>query len=174
MGRLTPAKGVDWLLAAFGRISGSVVLDIAGTGDDEGRVRRIVDDLDLGERVTFRGWLPEQEVADLCAGARAVIVPSLWHEPAGLVAVEAATYGRAVVASAVGGLREMVVDGVTGLVVAPGDVEGLARAIQRLSDDADLAARLGENGCVRADRLFALDAHLMELDVAYEQAIAGG
>jgi len=174
LGRLTPSKGVDWLLSALDRTPSPIALDIAGTGEDERRLRQIADGLDLGARVVFHGWVSEPETADLCAAARAVVVPSLWHEPAGLVAVEAAAYGRPVVASAVGGLPEMVVEGVTGLVVAPGDVDGLAGAIRRLCDDADLAARLGENGRVRARRDFRLDAHLNDLDVAYEEAMAHG
>ncbi len=171
LGRLTPSKGVDWLLSALALTPSRIALDIAGTGEDERRLRQIADGLDLSGRVAFHGWVPEPEIADLCAAARAVVVPSLWHEPAGLVAVEAATYGRPVVASAVGGLPEMVVDGVTGLVVAPGDVNGLAEAIRRLCDDAELAARLGENGRIRAHRDFTIEAHLAALDVAYQETI---
>jgi glycosyltransferase involved in cell wall biosynthesis len=74
------------------------------------------------------------------------VVPSVWSEPMGLVAVEAMLAGRPVVASDVGGLRDLIRPGVTGLVVPPGDPSALAAALDRLLDDPDARRRMGEAG----------------------------
>lgn len=174
MGRLTPSKGVIWLLHALARTPDTISLDIAGRGPQEPELRRHVGELRLERRVRFHGWLPDGRVAELCEQTRAVVVPSLWHEPAGLVAIEAATYGTAVVASRVGGLPEMVDHESTGLVVPPDDTPGLAHALEMLAADPALAATFGDNGRTRAAELFALETHLAGLDAAYREAMLVG
>jgi glycosyltransferase involved in cell wall biosynthesis len=110
-------------------------------------------------------------VDELLRGARGLVFPSLWHEPAGLVAFEAMTSGRAVIGSRVGGMAEMIDDGVNGLLVAPGDVAGLAGAIDRLAADWPLAKRLGESGRTAAAERFTMDAHLDRLMALYARLV---
>ena len=86
--------------------------------------------------------------ADICA------VPSVWEEPFGLVAVEAMACERPVCASRVGGLQDIVVDGETGLLVAPGDAEALATALARLLDDAVLRRSMGTAGRRRVEEQY--------------------
>ncbi len=86
----------------------------------------------------------------------AAVVPSVWPEPFGAVALEAMAAGRPVVASAVGGLAELVVDGTTGIHVPPGDVPALRNALERIVADAPLRARLGAAGRERAEA-YSLD-----------------
>lgn len=169
MGRLTPEKGLSWLLESFSRADSAATLDIAGQGSEQSRLEKLAQDLNIGDRVTFHGWIDQSELAHLCARARAVIVPSLWHEPAGLVAIEAATYGRPVIASQVGGLTELVEDGTTGLVVSPADIDSLAAAISRLTQDSDLADELGSNGRKMSASRFSLESHLDALFAAYRE-----
>jgi glycosyltransferase involved in cell wall biosynthesis len=96
------------------------------------------------------GFPPEsRELADAYASADLVVVPSK-HEAFGLVVLEAWCAGKAVVATRVGGLPELVEDGVTGRLVPPGDVSGLADAIAGLLGDAGERSRLGEAGSARA------------------------
>lgn len=92
------------------------------------------------------GWLNHAETQRLYQQAYIVAVPSLWHEPFGLVAVEAMAAGKPVVASRSGGLRDIVRDGDTGILTEAGDVPGLATAIARLLDDPALAAAMGARG----------------------------
>ena len=173
LGRLVEEKGVDTAIRAVARLDQSgidVALDIAGSGRAEKRLRRLAADLGLGERACFHGWVDSSGSAALFASARAVLFPARWHEPAGLVALEAMAAGRAVVASAVGGLPETVEDGVNGLLVEPGNPAALAIAIERLANDLGLAARLGAAGCATATAR-SMTAHLAATVAAYRAAI---
>ncbi len=80
------------------------------------------------------------------------VIPSKWAEPFGLVAVEASSMGKPIVASRIGGLADLVLDGVTGFAVAPGNVSELTTALQRLVDDPELRRILGEQGVTFAQR----------------------
>jgi glycosyltransferase involved in cell wall biosynthesis len=94
--------------------------------------------------------LPREEVLHAWGHCLAAVVPSVWPEPFGLVAAEAMAAGKPVVASAVGGLAELVQDGITGIHVPPGDVAALRNALERIVADAPLRARLGAAGRERA------------------------
>lgn len=98
------------------------------------------------------------------------VAPSLWPEPFGLVALEAAAAGKAVIASAIGGLPDIVVDGETGLLVEPGNRAALAAALQRLIDDHALRARLGAAAALRAGT-FKPDEIVPCVEDAYELAL---
>jgi glycosyltransferase involved in cell wall biosynthesis len=171
LGRMIPHKGVEWLLRAAARVRSDVRFDLAGTGNQEGDYRALARSLGLDHRVQFHGWLDGGAIESLLRGARALIFPSLWHEPAGLVALEAMVAGRAVIASRAGGIPEMVTAGVSGLLVEPGDDAALAAEIDRLAADWDLAKRLGEAGRAAAARHHSLDAHLDRLTALYARLV---
>lgn len=124
VGRLVPEKGFDVLIRAAARAG--VRVELVGAGDQERALRDLA--AQVGAAVTFLGSLPPRQLASRYAAARLVVVPSR-REGFGLVAAEAAAAGRAVVASAVGGLPSIVRDGVTGALVPPDDVEELAAAL---------------------------------------------
>lgn len=169
-GRLVPEKGLHVVLDALAIQSRGPQLDIAGTGPQEAALRSAVERRGLGCRVRFHGWCDPTRLASLVAESRALVVPSLWHEPFGLAALDAGVGGRAVIASRVGGLPEVVEDRVTGLVVAPGDVASLASAMDCLGHDRTLAANLGAAGLERARTTFSLDRHLAGLHGIYAEA----
>ena len=85
------------------------------------------------------------------------VVPSLWPEPFGIVALEGMACGRPVIATRVGGLQEIVVDEETGCLVDPGNVEQFADRLERLMDDPDLRAKMGEKGRARVLADFTWD-----------------
>jgi glycosyltransferase involved in cell wall biosynthesis len=172
LGRLTPHKGVDWLLEAQARVQRPIHLDIAGDGNAQDRLRDHAKRLGLESRVHFHGWVDSEAVARLLEGARALVFPSLWQEPAGLVCFEAAAHARAVIASRVGGIPEMVCDQKTGLLVEPGNVWALAAAIGRLAGDADLAQSLGQRACQWVQGQFPMAEHLQKLNHFYRQCIS--
>ena len=171
LGRLTPHKGVDWLLEAAARVQQPIQVDIAGDGNVQEQLRDRAKHLGLENRVTFHGWVDSQQVARLLDASRALVFPSLWQEPAGLVCFEAAAHARAVIASRVGGIPEMVSDQRTGILVEPGDVAALAAAIERLAGDADLAQKLGQHAYESVPRQFAMGEHLQKLNDFYRQCI---
>ena len=125
-GRLSPEKGVEDLLAA----ADGLRLVVAGDGPLRGRVPDAL------------GFVPRPELERLLAGAAVVACPSR-REGFGVVCAEAMARGRAVVASDVGGLRDLVRDGETGLLVPPRDPAALRAALERLLADSSLRARLG-------------------------------
>lgn len=140
-GRLVREKGVDVLLRAFARVRERVPdarLDVVGEGPDRAALQRQARDLGLGTAVRFAGELEAEDMEARLAPAWAVVVPSRWAEPFGLVAVEAIARGVPVVASAVGGLAETVDDGATGLLHPNGDVEALAACLERIADGSAL------------------------------------
>jgi len=148
VGRLVPIKGHRTLLEAFAaarsRVPG-LTLAIAGAGELEPELRAAAPD---GVRFLGRVSPPPYEEHAI------VVVPSL-GEGFGMVALEAAERGRAVIASDVGGLPEIVEDGATGLVVPPGDANRLAEAIVALAGDPGRAGRLGAAARRRAVTAFS-------------------
>ena len=172
VGRLIPVKGHLVLLRAVAqarrRVPG-LSLDIAGHGPLEPALKEYVRELALGDVVRFLGFVsPVQTAID---DAAVVVVPSL-GEGFGMVALEAMERGRAVVASDVGGLPEIVVDGETGLVVPAGDAEALAEAIVALAGDLGRARALGEAGRERALTSFRQERCTSTIESLYLRALS--
>jgi len=167
VGRLIPVKGHSVLLDAFSRARAELpglTLAIAGSGPLEEKLRTRAD-----EGVDWLGHVspvePELERAGI------VVVPSL-GEGFGMVALEAMARGRAVVASDVGGLPEIVADGETGLLVPPGDADALAAALLALARDPARARVLGEAGRRRAQVEFSVERCVERTDALYRAALA--
>lgn len=129
LGGLAPNKGVHIVLEALRGVTGNLRFAIAGdAGAQPGYaadLRRLAD-----PRVTFLGRLTRQQVWEALAGADLVVVPSLWHETYCFAAHEALTAGVPVLASAMGALTEVIVDGVNGRLLPPGDPQAWQAAIQ--------------------------------------------
>jgi len=173
LGRLTPLKGVDWLLRAVKTLDCKVHLDIAGDGYYTDHLKSLATSLGVNDRVTFYGWVQADKAKELLRNARALIFPSLWHEPGGTVALESMVNGRAVVMSKVGGMPEVVIDGKNGLLVEPNDDAGMANALKRLALDYDLAKRLGEAGYQSIPEKYALADHVGNLMKIYDLPLSG-
>jgi glycosyltransferase involved in cell wall biosynthesis len=139
-GRLSVDKGVDTLLRAWRLLPRTMYLDVVGDGPLRDSAREAAASL---PNVTFAGELGRARVLDAMRRARAVIVPSGWYEVAPLTVLEAYANAAPVIASDLGSLREMVIDGETGLRFPPGDPSGLAERVRELASDAELAHRLG-------------------------------
>ncbi len=144
LGALERRKGHAVLLDAARRLASQrPALRYVFAGDGSERAALAGAAHELGDRVVFAGF--RQDVGACLAAADVVALPSL-HEGLGVAALEAMAAGRPVVASRVGGLAEVVVDGETGLFAEPGEPESLATALATLASDRDLRARLGEGG----------------------------
>ncbi len=172
VGRLVPVKGIDTLLRAFAtalREQPDLTLDIAGDGPLRGELESLAASLGLGDEVCFLGRV-EGVTAEM-ERAAAVIVPSL-GEGFGMVALEAAERGRPVIASAVGGLPEIVDDGRTGVLVPRADPSALAAAIVDLVRDPTRAAALGRAARERALGEFSLARCADRTEALYREALA--
>jgi D-inositol-3-phosphate glycosyltransferase len=161
-GRLEPLKGADTLLSAVAQLCREPRFDDVVTlviGDDSGdgaaaggerrRLEMVAGDQGLSSRVRFLGAVDHEELADYYDLADVFVMPSR-TETFGLVALEAQAVGTPVVASAVGGLTEVIEDGLTGILVGARQPDAFAAAIRTLLDDPDLRERMGEAARRRA------------------------
>jgi len=167
IGRLIPIKGHLVLLRAVAQAKARVpdlVLDIAGRGPLAPALEAYAADLGIADSVRFLGFVSGVERA--IEDAAIVVVPSL-GEGFGMVALEAMERSRPVIASAVGGLPEIVADGETGLVVPPADADALAEAIVALASDLPHAAAMGSEGRERAVALFTPELCVEKIEILY-------
>jgi glycosyltransferase involved in cell wall biosynthesis len=171
VGRLVRTKGVELLLDALHLVPSAVFLDVAGEGWRKPALVRRAAELGLAERVRFHGWTDGAALSRLYQRCVAVVVPSAWPEPFGLVALEAMAHGKPVIATAVGGLPEVVLDGLTGFLVPPFDEVRLAERLSQLAADERLACRMGETGRARVVEEHRIDLHLQRLTGALQRAI---
>ena len=177
VGRVSDWKGQDVLaqaladsrmaeIGAVGLVAGN---PFPGNESSERELRELAESLGLGERLRLLGF--RHDIDNVLGAADVLTVPSTRPEPLGLVALEAAAAGLPVVASAHGGVTEVVRDGETGLLVAPGDPAALAGALRQLADDAELARRLGAAGAERVRSGFSRERMLSEVQDAYDEVL---
>lgn len=148
VGRLAAVKGAPLLLdamAALARRHADARLTFVGDGPDRAALERRVDAAGLRDRVTFTGYLDPAGVAARLREADALVLPS-FAEGVPVVLMEAMATAIPVVTTRIAGIPELVEDGVSGLVVPPGDVAALTGALERLAADHDLGVRLGRAG----------------------------
>ena len=171
LGRLVPQKGLDWLLRATAAASVPVHIDVGGEGPQRQELEALARELGIEAQVTFHGWVESARVTELMRQARAVVFPSVWHEPAGLVSLEAAAYGRAVIASATGGIPEYALPSFAQLI-APRDVPGLASALEDLGSNPDQADAMGQQGMQAASTTFAMATFAAQVEAWYHEQAA--
>jgi glycosyltransferase involved in cell wall biosynthesis len=169
LGRITPQKGIPWLLKAIQRINTPCHFDIAGEGYQLQEMQSLAQNLGVSAQVTFHGWLDRGQVSELIRQSRAVLFPSIWHEPAGFITLEAMAHARAVIASRSGGIPEILQDGYTGFLVTPNDVMALAERIELLATNWQMAQQLGVAGRHVAENGYTFDQHFSRLMQFYEK-----
>jgi glycogen(starch) synthase len=124
----------------------------------------------LAERVEFTGWVAPDLVPAFINTAAAVLMPSR-REGLPLVSIQAAQMARPVVAARVGGLPEIVVDGETGIVVAPEDSAALADAIEFLIEHPERAVKMGQAARRRAESYFGWTRYLDDTEALYQRLV---
>jgi len=165
-GRMSPEKGINTLLAAAARLP-KLRVRLAGDGPIMPALVK-----HAPTNTTFLGRLESQKMVEFYQNARFVVVPSIWQEPFGLVAIEAMSYGLPVVASKIGGgLSEIVEDSVTGLLFEPGNSEDLASKIKLLWENPELCRQMGQAGQQKVIREYSEEVYYKRLMAVYEKAI---
>jgi glycosyltransferase involved in cell wall biosynthesis len=162
-GDVTEDKGTWELAEAYRELEDPPPLVLVG--------RCYIDELKEQPGVHALGAWPHALAIEALRRSLFSVAPSLWPEPFGLVALEAAAAGKPIVATDMGGLRDIVVDGETGLVVPAEDRRSLAAAMQRLIADPQLRERLGAAARQQAAR-FSPAAVVPQVEQAYEVALA--
>jgi glycosyltransferase involved in cell wall biosynthesis len=171
IGRPRAVKGYSYLIDAFARLAQghpSAHLLFVGDGPDRSRLEEQVQTTGFIDRVTF---LADQlDIPSLLPALDILALPSL-HEGMPNVAIEAMAAGLPVVATAVGGTPEVIIDGINGLLVPPRNPEALAGALSRLLLDPDLRQRMGQAGRQRAFEQFNIQHTVQQTQVLYESLI---
>lgn len=173
VGRLVRRKGIDETVVALARVPEVELLVAGGTGRDDpdaARIACLAATHGVADRVQLLGPVPRADVPALLRSADAVVcVP--WYEPFGIVPLEAMACARPVVATAVGGLADTVVDGVTGLLVPPRNPRALADELRGLLSSVTTLESFGVAGRDRVLARYGWDRIAVATVAAYEQAI---
>jgi glycogen(starch) synthase len=165
VGDLSRDKGVEVLLEAHRRLGGAPRLILAGREFED-------TPLELSDQAELRGLLDHTSVIELLQMACVVAVPSIVPDCCPTVVLEAMALGRPVVAAASGGIVDLVEDGVTGLLVNPGDAIALSAALSAIVNDRDAAATMGQRALDRAQS-FTASVVVRQVENLYEQLLSG-
>lgn len=173
--RLVPKNGVEFLVEAAPRILErfpQARIVFAGSGRLLEKLQRRVEELRIRMGVEFFGHVPYTEMPRLYREAAVVVMPSL-VEATSLACLEAMASGCAVVASRVGGLAELIEDGVDGLLVEPGNPAQIAEAVCKLLADSDLRRQLGQKARQKVVKHFSWRAQARKIISVYHRLLAG-
>jgi glycosyltransferase involved in cell wall biosynthesis len=170
VGRLSPEKGLDVLIRAAAGLEAGRLL-IVGDGPEAERLRRLATEL-KASRVEFAGFRSGEELARILAEAQFVVLPSRWYENLPFAVMEAFASSKAVVASRLGGIPEMVDDGENGLLFPAGDAAALAACLARMLGDRRMREEMGRRGREKAERLYDREEHYARIEKVYRDVIA--
>jgi glycosyltransferase involved in cell wall biosynthesis len=173
-GQLIRSKGIDTLLEALALTEHPCRLAIAGHGRQEDMFRQMVKNLGIEERVSFLGKLSHEDLAEWFSKAACVVVPSRYPETFGLVGPEAMRYGAALIGTKVGAIEEWLEDGVTGITVPPNDSHAMARAIDQISENPEMAVQMGMAGKKRYEESYRPVGHIHALCALFETLVEVG
>ena len=172
VGRMTAVKRTDDVLLAFRSLLARGVdatLCLVGDGPDRAQLERRAHELGVAKRCLFLGY--QEDVGRFYAAMDAIVLPSA-NEGTPVSVIEALAAGRPAVATRVGGVPDVVEDGVDGFLVEPGDVEGLAERLASLARDPELRAAMGARGREHTLRRYAVERLLDDVDRLYRELLA--
>jgi len=173
--RLAEVKGLKVLFDAMVRLRKTypkLRLTVVGDGPSRSRYETLAAQLGLAESIRFTGYQSQPEVAALLTDADVFVLPS-FAEGVPVTLMEAMSVGLPVVSTTVGGVTELVEDGINGFCVAPGDVDGLVNRIDRLLADPNLRTKLGSAGQAKVLHEFSNDTEAARLQTLFQAAIDG-
>lgn len=174
-GRLSREKGIITLVEAYSRSNCDLPLYIVGTGSVKEEVEGKIKELSMADKIKLLGFKSGRELKDIVAASHCVVLPSEWYENGPYSIMEAMAVGKPVIVSNLGGLPELVDDGVTGYIVPAKDAEKLAEAIKKMSDmpSKDLLA-MGQAATQKAKSMFDAQKYAREIIEKYEEIIKNG
>jgi glycosyltransferase involved in cell wall biosynthesis len=169
-----PVKGHVFLLKALKMLQGRGMKDLTCLVIGEGRLEKELKEytatVGIEKQVRFLGY--RRDVPDLLALMDLVVMPSL-RESFGMVALEAMAMKIPVIASRIGGLKEVVKHEVAGFLVPPGDADALAEAIRRLVENPEMSRKMGEAGRQRVEEHYGLDITVRKIEELYLEIMSG-
>lgn len=171
VGRLTYYKGFRYLVEAAAEVP-DIQVNLVGLGEEADQLRSLVTSLKLRDRVSFTGYLSEEDLAQQMADCDCLCLPSIERTEAfGMVLLEAMYFGKATVIGDVkgSGMGWVVDDGITGIKVEPANSKALAGALNRLATNREECNRMGHMGKEKFDRQFEINHAVAGLVEIYEQ-----
>lgn len=168
VGRLSEEKGIETIIS-LAKILPDITFKIVGRGPAMAMLHRAGDKC---SNLEFVGFRMGDELKELYANATVVLLPSRVHEVFPLITLEAMSVGKPVIASRVGGLPEIIDDGINGFLVPPLDLHGWTEAVMRVFYDDDLQQRLSRGARESIEKRFSLDDHHRKLMMYYEEAMS--
>lgn len=172
LGRVVDYKGIDTVIDAVDLLKGKVQVLIIGDGPHRARFQQEVETRGLSDLVWFEGLVEDAERRELLKRSWAIVVPSRHEELFGMVAVEGSLSGLPVIASRIGGLAEIVIEGTTGFTVSPGSATELASAMEKLADNPAMTNEMGCAARVRALSEYTIDRTLEQYLSIYEKCLS--
>lgn len=169
VGRVTLDKGVGTLVRAMAGLP-HLELHVVGTGDALAGLQEMCECQGVAN-VHFLGARPHSEVRKLMSRAAVVVVPSMLYDNCPITVLEAFAMGKPVIGSRLGGIPELIADGVDGMLVPAGDAVALRDAIARLMAQPRLIEEMGRNGRAKVERLYGAEAHLHAIRTVYAQVL---
>jgi glycosyltransferase involved in cell wall biosynthesis len=166
-GRLSEEKGILTLLRAMQNVSQSKLL-IVGDGPQRGELEKFAAEHKLAN-VVFTGSKSGKELTQLVSRAKFVVVPSEWYDNSPLVIYESFSMGRPVIATTMGGMPELVEDGVNGRLFSPKDADGLSRLINEMLKNESRLRAMGKAGRATAEREFDPEVHYQKIHEVYQR-----
>jgi len=160
VGKMFRSKGVHILLKALSKIPEkySFKLQVLGDGPEESNLKSLTKDSGLLDKVEFPGYIDNKDIPEYYKSADMIILPTLRDEGMPMVLIQACAASLPIISSRIGGIPNILKDGVNGILVEPGDVEGLYRAILSVIKDSSKRKRMGENSYKIAREHFSLEA----------------
>jgi glycosyltransferase involved in cell wall biosynthesis len=168
-GRLSAEKGITDLLRAYGKLKTETKLKIAGAGLQEAELKKIIAEEKINN-VEFLGYKTGDELWQLIGNAQAIVAPSLWYENAPYSVIEAMGLGKIVLASNLGGLTELIEDGVNGFLFKPGIISDLSAKLEYILSHPELTKSIGEKAAATIKEKNDLEKYYQTLLKIYQKA----
>jgi glycosyltransferase involved in cell wall biosynthesis len=171
-GQIIRGKGVDVLLKALAKVKEPFECVILGDGNHKAYCEKLSRRLGLNDRVTFKGFIPQEELIGYYRECSVVALSSVWPEPIATIGLEVMRYALPVVAFDAGGIKDWLLDGHNGFLVPWMDTEAYAERLEQLLKDKSLARQLGENGLKLVSERYDFEGYISDLENLFDEVIA--
>lgn len=173
VGRLEKVKGIEFLIKALSliiKVFPQTTMTIIGDGLNKTDLLNLIKNLQIEKYVQFRGWVENKDIDAYYEKASIVVIPSVWPENFPTVCNEAMSVGRPVIGTNIGGIPEMIDDGVNGYLVEPQNPEQIAEKVIKLFSEEKLLEELGRNARKKAEE-FRIEKYVEKVEKVYEEMV---
>ena len=171
-GQIIRGKGVDVMLESLAMMESNFECVILGDGNHKAYCEKLSRDLGLADRVTFKGFVPQEELKNYYRECSVVALSSLWPEPIATIGLEVMRYALPVVAFDAGGIKDWLIDGHNGHLVPWMDRKSYAAALDRVLQDKAHARKLGENGLALVSERYDFNQYISDLEALFAEVQA--